>query len=165
MTESIQILMEKDRLQPLADNIKVLKGSDSITLQQMEDIIEETNTDIVSQANLITQLANALQGKSVPGGSGASVETCTVTVTGGGSSTRVHYTAFENETMCAKEIGGARGVTIENVVCGSFVFFSNIGALLSATATAGTIMEKSGESMYYEAPREPVDASITVERD
>lgn len=77
MTESIQILMEKDRLQPLADNIKVLKGSNSITLQQMEDTIEETNTDIVSQTDLIAQLASALQGKSVPGGS-AGVKTYAV---------------------------------------------------------------------------------------
>lgn len=67
MAESIQIFMEKDRLQPLADNIKVLKGADNITLQQMEDTIAETNTDIVSQTDLIAQLTSALQGKSVPG--------------------------------------------------------------------------------------------------
>lgn len=80
MTESIQILMEKDRLQPLADNIKVLKGSDTITLQQMEDTIEETNTDIVSQIDLIAQLTSALQGKSVPGsGEDVTAETETYT--------------------------------------------------------------------------------------
>lgn len=81
MTENVQIFMEKDRLQPLADNIKVLKGSDSITLQQMEDTIEETNTDIVSQTDLIAQLASALQGKSVPGGSGEDITAETTTYT------------------------------------------------------------------------------------
>lgn len=121
-------------------------------------------TQLQTNNTQLASLIQTLQGKAA-GGGGGGVETCTVTVTGGGSSTRAHYTAFENETMCAKEIGGAGGVTIENVVCGSSVFFSNIGNLLSATATAGTIMGESGASMYYEAPREPVDASITVERD
>lgn len=79
MTESIQILVEKDRLQPLADNIKVLRGSDSITLRQMEDTIEETNIDLVSQTDLIAQLASALQGKSVPGGEDVTAETVTYT--------------------------------------------------------------------------------------
>ena len=119
-------------------------------------------TQLSNNNTKLASLIQTLQGKAAGGGG---VETCTVTVTGGGGSTRVHYTAFENETMCAKEIPGAGRVTIENVVCGSSVFFSNIGVLLSATATAGTIMEKSGASMCYEAPREPVDASITVERD
>ena len=126
MAESIQIFMEKDRLQPLADNIKVLKGADNITLQQMEDTIAETNTDIVSQTDLIAQLASALQGKAA-GGGGASVETCTVVLDGDSSAFRPYYYSYTtidangNITGAAVEANSATDVTLNNVVCGSVV--------------------------------------------
>lgn len=107
MTENVQIFMEKDRLQPLADNIKVLKGSDSITLQQMEDTIEETNTDIVSQTDLIAQLASALQGKSVSGGGDGSTpayETCTVRLENDDMSTSYCFYALENGTPVLRSL-------------------------------------------------------------
>ena len=160
----------KELLTNLADEIRVLSGTtEPLGLTEMATSVNDANDEVADQTDLIAQIASALQGKSVPGGGGSSgggsIETCTVTVTVGGGTGAVYYTAFENETMCAKRIVGDGGVAIENVVCGSSMFFKDIGVLLSATATAGTIMERSGVSMHYEAPREPVDASITVVRD
>ena len=160
MTESVQILMEKDRLQPLADNIKVLKGSDSITLQQMEDTIEETNTDITSQTDLIAQLASALQGKSVPGG----VETCSVNifcVDGDVDVTECSYIGLTDGEIdwCTAEIyneGAPFDITIENVVCKSFVIFhrcfaDNLVGALAEKAQVFGVGTGTGLGAYIKA--------------
>ena len=154
MTESIQILMEKDRLQPLADNIKVLKGSDSITLQQMEDTIEETNTDITSQTDLIAQLTSALQGKSVPSG-GASVETCTVTVTFTSAYwLAFSYTAFEDggiTHVVRSDLSGGSNETIvmENVVCGAPIVVQTNLTFMGATLPNGVEKPFNTRGVYY----------------
>ena len=160
MAESIQIFMEKDRLQPLADNIKVLKGSDSITLQQMEDTIEETNTDITSQTDLIAQLASVLQGKSVPGG----VETCSVNifcVDGDVDVTECSYIGLTDGEIdwCTAEIyneGVPFDITIENVVCKSFVIFhrcfaDNLVGALAEKAQVFGVGTGTGLGAYIKA--------------
>lgn len=164
MTESIQILMEKDRLQPLADNIKVLKGSDTITLQQMEDTIEETNTDIFSQANLITQLANALQGKSVPGGSGASVETCTFTVNGGYGCI-IGATVLDNSVISTVKYSPGQMQTLDNVVCGAIVYMlGETGADYSCN-NCSIVHESYTSYLAIAIDSGVTSASVTVQSD
>lgn len=67
MAESIRIVMNKEDLQPLADEVKELKGtSDSITLAQMENELSMANNEIDAQAELLQQIITVLEGKEKP---------------------------------------------------------------------------------------------------
>lgn len=72
MAENIVVVMNKDDLQPLANDIKTLNGlsqSDLVTLNEMEKAIEDANDAVDSQENLIAQISAALEGKAAGGGS------------------------------------------------------------------------------------------------
>ena len=63
MSEVIQVIMNKDELQPLADSIKILSESDStskLTLAQMEAALEAANAEIAEQTSLINQIMEKL---------------------------------------------------------------------------------------------------------
>ena len=47
----------------------------------MAEHVSDANTEVDEQDVLVTELMEALQGKSVPGGGSGSVETCTVNLT------------------------------------------------------------------------------------
>lgn len=71
MAENILVVMNKEDLQPLANDIKTLNGlsqSNLITLNEMEKAIEDTNDAVDSQENLIAQISAALEGKAAGGG-------------------------------------------------------------------------------------------------
>ena len=69
----------KETLQPLATKIKTLGGvEDSITLAEMEDSVKAANEGLAAQATTISEIAALLEGKSVPGGGGAVLETCKI---------------------------------------------------------------------------------------
>lgn len=72
MAEITRVIMEKDELQPLADNIKILNGTqnEEITLSGMESVIQSSNAEIESQAAKLAQALSALNGKAASGGSG-----------------------------------------------------------------------------------------------
>lgn len=58
-----KIVMDKDDLQPLADNIKTLSESGStskLTLAQMEVALEAANAEIAEQTSLINQIMEKL---------------------------------------------------------------------------------------------------------
>ena len=69
-----KVIMDKDDLQPLADEIKELSGvSGAITLGQMETKLQSANQEINEQDALVEQLIQAMQGKGVPGSGGSGV--------------------------------------------------------------------------------------------
>ena len=60
-----KFMMEKESLQPLADRVKILKGSinESINLAEMENQLLDIINEIDLQANLLEQAMAILQEK------------------------------------------------------------------------------------------------------
>lgn len=80
-----EMLIQSESLTSIADKIRVLSGTEeAMRLDDMENHVEDANINIDAEANLISQIAAALEGKAGGGGGGGSggvnVETCTVTI-------------------------------------------------------------------------------------
>lgn len=114
-----------------------------------------TDTEVASQATQIEEIMGLLDGKSVPGG-GASVETCTVTVT----FTSAYWFAFSYTAFEAGDItyvvrnGGVHGgsnetIVMENVVCGTPIVVQTNLSLMGSTSPNGieTLFKTYG--VYY----------------
>lgn len=93
--------------------------------------IERINTEVSAQAALISQISAALDGKGVSGG--GSIPTCTVEFT---FDTRVqmgccgygYTTVVDGKITSVSEHNTAGGLsfgTVENLVCGSYVYIYN----------------------------------------
>lgn len=73
-----KMLIQSETLTAIADKIRVLSGTeDAMSLGAMESHVGEANTDVATEANLIAQIASALEGKASSSGV---VKTCTVTI-------------------------------------------------------------------------------------
>lgn len=101
-------------------------------------------------ASLIQELAN-----KAAGGGGASVETCTVVITGNNSSVAPAVYAYSTltesgEITCVRIAGNTDNViTIDNVICGSFVavylpngFYSTYTSENAEVTNMGTAVSK-----------------------
>lgn len=128
----------------LADEIRVLSGTtEPLGLVEMATNVNDANDEVADQTDLIAQLASALQGKSVPGG----VETCRVNifcVDGDVTVTECSYIGLTDGEIdwCTEEIyneGAPFDITIENVVCKSFVIFHRC----TADGLVGAITQKA----------------------
>lgn len=107
-------------------------GSDELPglIEQISQA-EDLNTVLTEQEALITELETVLAGKAAGGGSGGSVETCTVEITCDDYSWCVFCfcTCYENGQIVQKYIGERiegsgeifKNKTLENVVCGTYV--------------------------------------------
>lgn len=137
--------------------------SNTASLEAVLDKVNAANNEVAAQTELISQIMTALEGKSVPGGSGAAVETCSITING--VSGVIAYTTFEEGSSHAEFISFESGNTIDNVVCGTAVSLYEIGPLLTSSATDGTIIEASYNYVIYEAPLEACTAVLTLTPD
>lgn len=83
------------KMKAIADEIRVLSGAtDTLSLTEMATHVNTANTDIAEMENLIAELEEALDGKSVPGEE-PSVETCTVEILSLGKDWVVHYSGVD----------------------------------------------------------------------
>lgn len=73
------------KMTALADEIREISGeTGKLGIDAMTTKVSEANDQVAEIESLISELDAALDGKSVSGGSGAAVETCTVTLVQGG---------------------------------------------------------------------------------
>lgn len=155
----------------------VPSGTKSITANGTHDVksyasvnvavpTEDLNAVLTEQEALITELETVLAGKAA-GGGGASVETCTVTITcTAGLLYNAVFTCFENGQIVTKSKdsyvdGGISSKTIENVVCNSgfFASFSGVSSGMYGYNVSGiesvTIRVGSGGDYYGKVIAEP----------
>ena len=122
-------------------------------------IPENLDSEFNEQDTLIADIMTALDGKIASGG-GSSVETCTVTITAGASSsmylTAYHATIYDGEKITSageKMQGGtylASPVTINNVVCGSTIGINGyMGSGLSGTTLVNAETTYFTNSNWY----------------
>lgn len=128
--------------------------------------INRINAAVNTQANKIAQIKTALEGKAAGGGGGASIETCTVTITPLGWDEGfecimfVTATTFENgsysscvESFPRYSSQSKEPVTINNIVCGTVItvgleLYSWCSAYLEIDGTAQVI---SNNYLYPES--------------
>lgn len=68
------------KMTELADEIRELSGTiETMSLDAMKNHVNEANTEVATQADLIAQITSALEGKA-GGGSNANIETVTITL-------------------------------------------------------------------------------------
>lgn len=77
-----KMLIQSESLTAIADKIRVLSGTeDAMSLNAMESHVGEANTDVATEADLIEQIASALEGKAGGGiGGGDDGENITFSV-------------------------------------------------------------------------------------
>lgn len=76
-----EMLVKSESLTSIADKIRVLKGTtEPMGLNTMAEHVDEANTDVATEANLIAQISAALDGKAAGdnGSSGGVAEPCTI---------------------------------------------------------------------------------------
>lgn len=80
-------------------------------------------TDLQALNSNYAALIETLRGKAVGGGSGGSVETCTVTICDNLPSRNIHYHTIENNAVVMKSIVTNGDYQMINVIKGSAVIF------------------------------------------
>ena len=126
------------KMTAIADEIRELSGTTgTMGLDAMAEHVSDANDAVDSQENLIAQISAALEGKA--GGGGASVETCTVTVTNEVDAGKMYCTILTNGVCEAQLVSlpSNRTVTVDNVVSGSSA--SIIRSSVSGMETTGDI--------------------------
>lgn len=133
-----RVICDKADLVAIADNVRACNGeSDTYSVLTLNDAVQGLSEDIDEQADLISQIQTALEGKAA-GGGGGTPETCTVTLnmlTFGTAQTR-YFTVQEVSTdgtvqTANKQISCTKlnsGVLVLTVLKGSMVLFHYNGS-------------------------------------
>ena len=155
----------KELLTNLADELRTLTNTtDKMGLSVMAGHVSDANAEVDEQDALVTELMAALQGKSVPGGSGGAVETCTLTLSTdvtGAYLTRYVLESYENGSRVVRYGSALMGTAPSlpfstTVVCGSpfYVEFYNSSASVQLSCS-GVTGENVGKLMAGEITAEP----------
>lgn len=132
------------KMTAIADKIRSLLGiSGAMGLDAMATNLSEVESEVGNQADLISQIASALEGKAA--GSGGAVETCSVTLvyniswTSSITNVKFGYINYINGIYGYEEQQISSGsMTIENVVCNSYFKPYEDGISLSVESEDGT---------------------------
>lgn len=116
--------------------------------------VEDIGEEIAEYTSLNAELEAVISSLPEAGGSGGNVETCTIKVIDYLNYSRiVTYTAYSNGVFTSVSEGNIDinfDGTLENVVCGSAVYFP--GDYIYATCTDGVVDYSNAFGVFYTAP-------------
>lgn len=111
------------KMKAICNETRTLSGAtDNLGLDAIATHVNEANTEIANQADLLAQVAAALKGKA-----SASLQSCSVTITSSSTILSViTTTVIDGEMIPYAYIDSESGesvyeITIENVLCGSAI--------------------------------------------
>ena len=114
------------KMTAIADEIRTLSGTtEAMGLDAMATNVGNANSEVDNQADLISQIVTALEGKAV-GGPGGNIETCAVTIelhpTGGGQANYAVTRYIDGEIVLYTFNGTSPvNITFTDIVCGSMI--------------------------------------------
>ena len=131
------------KMTALADEVREISGATGkLGIDAMTSNLGNANTEIGSQATTIAEIAELLNGKSVPGGE-ANVETCTVKlVESRNTICACFYSAYENGVKTYHYIANSQSCeyTLENIICDSSMTVTYDTTLPDAELSGGLEM-------------------------
>ena len=153
-----------------ADEIRTLNGTTAtMNPSQMTTALQSANAEVAEQEQKIVEITEMLQGKAMGGGSGTSVETCTVTINSITNITYLVYTGIDSEglTKHIQENPGTLSCTFV-AVQGSLILFrkeDESDFIVSSYTNADYLMsDGDGQEVVY-LHNNATTATITIFED
>ena len=142
-----EMLIQSESLTAIADEIRVLSGTtEPMGLNTMAEHVDEANTDVATEANLIAQISAALEGRAA--GGGGSVETCTLyTGATNNDSTAIVFSVYENGQVIPYVTDTPN--TTNTLISNSIIKNSHIVVLDSANGFDVVGLESINSPSYY----------------
>lgn len=108
-----EYLIQSETLTSIADKIRVLSGAEgAMTPAQMDGNLGEVNTEVVDQAELIAQIASALEGKA--GGNNSQLKTCHISIDCSGLSS-VSVSSSYQSCLCYTQVNDTGEIEHKNI--------------------------------------------------
>lgn len=170
-----EYIVQHDTMVGIADAIRTMTGTaDKLSPDQIATSVTAGNTEVDTQSDLIAQISAALDGKAA-GGSGGSVETCSVSVSfSAGYPTPIIATTVTDGVFDSfvhtQTDQTLETITIDNVLCGSVVYvgIGGLGVIGCTISGAERLDTSSNGGTFYpyqtvvKMPQEP-GANVTIE--